>query len=94
MLNERTLRERQLMHAVSKSMHVNDRLDKESIIEGRESILLQYTAVYHPFTEVSDLCNVIHVLRFHHLGTAGLVARPRRCTTATLAAVYCLSCSM
>ena len=46
---------------------------KSIIIEGRESILLQYTPVYHPFTEVSDLYNAIHVLRFHSLCTAGLV---------------------
>ena len=57
--------------------------DEEYIIEGRESILLQYTTMYHPFTEVSDLFNVIHVLRFHSLRAAGLVVfayRPR--TTA------------
>ena len=29
--------------------------------------------MYHPFTEVSDLFNVIHVLRFHSLCAAGLV---------------------
>ena len=52
--------------------------DQKYIIEGRESILLQYTTVYHPFTEVSDLFNVIHVLRFHSLRAAGLVVFAHR----------------
>ena len=34
------------------------------IIEGRESILLYYGTMYQLFTRVSDLCNVIHKLRF------------------------------
>ena len=59
--------------------------DQEYKIEGRESILLQYTTVYHPFTEVSDLFNVINVLRFHSLRTAGLVVFAHRPgTTAVL----------
>ena len=29
--------------------------------------------MYHPFTEVSDLFNLIDVLRFHSLRAAGLV---------------------
>ena len=52
--------------------------DQEYKIEGRESILLRYTTVYHPFTEVSDLFNVIHVLRFHSLHAAGLVVFAHR----------------
>ena len=32
-----------------------------------------YRCVYHPFTEVNDLCNVIRALRFHHLYTTALV---------------------
>ena len=46
--------------------------------EGRESILLRYTTMYHPFTEVSDLFNVIDVLRFHSLRAAGLVVFAHR----------------
>ena len=46
--------------------------------EGRESSLLQYTTMYHPFTEVSDLFNVIDLLRFHSLRTAGLVVFAHR----------------
>ena len=46
--------------------------------EERESILRQYTTVYHPFTEVSDLFSVIDVLRFHSLRAAGLVVFAHR----------------
>ena len=43
-----------------------------------ESILLQYTTMYHPFTKVSDLFNIIDVLRFHSLRAAGLVVCTHR----------------
>ena len=51
---------------------------KVLIKERRESILLQYTTMYHPFTEISDLFNVIDVLRFHSLRAAGLVVFAHR----------------
>ena len=56
--------------------------------EGRESILRQYTTMYHPFTEVSDLFNVIHVLRFHSLRAAGLVVFAHR--PGATAVLYCI----
>ena len=34
--------------------------------------------MYHPFTEVSDLFNVVDVLRFHSLRAAGLVVFTHR----------------
>ena len=45
---------------------------QEYIIEGRESILLHYSTVYHPFTEVSDLSSVLwfHGLHGNHCGSA------------------------
>ena len=54
---------------------------QEYIIEGRESILLHYSTVYHPFTEVSDLSSV---LWFHGLhGSSACVS------LVALAAVLC-----
>ena len=45
---------------------------QEYIIEGRESILLHYSTVYHPFTGVSDLSSVLwfHGLHGNHCGSA------------------------
>ena len=40
---------------------------QEYIIERRESILLHYSTMYHPFRNVSDLSSVIHNLGFHSL---------------------------
>ena len=46
-----------------------------NIIGGRVAMYptAVYRCVYHPFTEVNDLCNVIRALRFHHLYTTALV---------------------